>query len=167
MGCQCAKGNEKSNMNLETAPPKSNVDVEAKNEILQNSKANDTVNQSKVDNSRVDDSKVKGKKKKKKTATTDNFAEELYNQINRVRANPAEFASKIEEAIANIKTDEGKIVFDADGTKVALTSGESAFRAAADKLRNTSPAPPLEFKPDLIIAVPEDQKEWKNQKNNN
>lgn len=59
MGCQCAKANEPSNVNLETAPPKSE-------EFVSEAPKVETVNHSKIDNSQVDDSKM-GKKKKKVT----------------------------------------------------------------------------------------------------
>lgn len=64
MGCQCAKPQEQTNLNLETAPPKSDehVNVQVKGE---------SVNISKVENSKVDISK-NGKKKKKVTKKKSN-----------------------------------------------------------------------------------------------
>jgi hypothetical protein len=121
------------------------------------------VNQSRQEASKIDDSKVRGGKKKKKAAkSTENFIEELLNAINRVRANPAEFAKNITDSIGNIKQEEGKIIFDAHGTKVALVNGESAFLSAGQKLLTLESAAPLELSQDLVIQVPEDHKDWKN-----
>lgn len=175
MGCQCAKSEEtKSNIDLETAPPKTTfedngrIEISAKNSLL-GAAGYDPVNQSKVDSSiingsRVDDSKS-GKRKKKIKKSNENFAEELFKMINIVRQNPSDFAERIEKAIVNIKVEEGgKLIFDADGTKVALITGSQSFFNVAELLRNTEPAPVLVYKNDLIISVPEDQKEWKIQK---
>ncbi len=111
----------------------------------------------------MEDSRIKGKKKKKKAEKSEgNFAEYFLNALNRVRENPQEFATKILDSIVHIRVEDGKTIFDADGTKVGLVSGEEAFRAAAQRLLDVSPAGPLEFREDLVIQVPEDSKEWKN-----
>jgi hypothetical protein len=195
MGCQCAKGNEKSNMNLETAPPKLSADVETKadnfiepKEVGKNAQPEtevkhqpvqqvaagaevskvDTVNHSKIEtskieNSKLDESKTAGKKKKKLKKAANNFNEDLLHAINNVRADPSAYASRIEEAILRIRTEEGKLIFEAEGTKIALVKGEEAFKAAANKIRGLPPSGPLEFRDDLAIPVPEDSKDWKKQ----
>jgi hypothetical protein len=122
---------------------------------------NDTVNQSR-DISK-DDSKIR-KKGGKKKKSTENFVEAFVNVINQIRSNPPVFATKILESIANIKSEEGKLIFDANGTKVSLSSGEEIFRNVAEKLMTTDPMSPLEYTDDLVIPVPEDQKEWKDNK---
>lgn len=119
------------------------------------------MNHSKADASKVDDSRMK-RKKKAKAKTPENFPEELLNAINRVRANPSEFVKSIHDNIENIKSEEGKLIFDALGTKVALVSGEEAFKSAANKLPSFSPCAPLEFRDDLVIHVPENHVDWKN-----
>lgn len=58
MGCQCAKPQEQTNLNLETAPPKSSEE-----QIIEAPKA-DTVNHSKIENSVNKSSTKKGGKKK-------------------------------------------------------------------------------------------------------
>jgi len=118
------------------------------------------MNESKVENSKVDDSRLK--KKKKKAKSSENFVEELLAAINRVRANPAEFQNNILDNIQNIKSEEGKLIFDAHGTKVAVVGGEEAFKAAANKLPNYQSCGSLQFREDLVINVPEDHKDWKN-----
>ena len=118
------------------------------------------MNHSKADASKIDDSRMK--RKKKKTKTPENFPEELLNAINRVRANPSEFIKNIHDNIENIKSEDNKLIFDAQGTKVALVSGEEAFKSAANKLPSYPSCPPLEFRDDLVINVPEDHKDWKN-----
>lgn len=120
------------------------------------------MNQSKNETSKIDESKVKGKKKKKAAKATDNFKDEFLSAINRIRANPAEFANKIMEAIVNIHPDGEKIIFDANGTKVSLVRGEEAFKEVAQILSEMPPSAPLEYTEELVIPIPEDQKDWKN-----
>jgi len=66
--------------------------------------------------------------------------------------------------IENIKTEEGKLIFDANGIKVALVKGEEAFRSAANLLLSVKGLCQLEQQADLIVPIASDQKEWKNQK---
>jgi len=92
-------------MDLETAPPKLTADIDIKieeqsqkaksgkqeKEVIANSVANDTINQSKQD---LSSSKIGGKKKKKKKAAEGDFNSEMFELINKVRANPEEFSKK-------------------------------------------------------------------------
>ena len=64
----------------------------------------------------------------------------------------------------NIKVEEGKIIYDANGAKVALVKGEEAFINVSNILKSISPLNELDLQSDLSIQIPEDQKEWKNQK---
>lgn len=166
-GCQCTKSNEQSNMNLETAPPRlTEIDKptktepqpiqEVKPEPVNESKVNESVSLSK------DQSNIKKKTKKKKT--DENFVQNLFELINTYRANPKNISSKIIEAISKIKSEEGKTIYEADGVKVALQLGEAHFRTMAAKLEGINPLPPLEYRQDLAIQPPEDNKEWKNNK---
>ena len=89
--------------------------------------------------------------------------------INKIRENPSYYADVIEDSIQNIievqneDKDEvkSKIVYKKK-VKVALAKGESAFREAAEKLRNMEPLPPLEFKSDICIPLPENEEDIKN-----
>jgi hypothetical protein len=102
------------------------------------------------------------KKKKKKAKGSENFVDDLLAAINRVRANPSEFQYNIFDNIQHIRSEEGKLIFDAQGTKVAVVGGEEAFKASAAKMLNYQPCSALEFRDDLVINVPEDNKDWKN-----
>ena len=124
---------------------------------------NDTVNQSKNEVSQVDNSRVKSKKKKK-AKSNDNFVEELLAAINRVRASPGDFSKTIVDSISHIRPEGEKLIFDADGTKVAVVQGEAAFKDSANKLLDAHPCEPLELREDLVIPVPEDSKSWKDNK---
>ena len=46
--------------------------------------------------------------------------------------------------------------------KVALTRGEPAFREAVGKLRNLTSLPPLEFKNEICVPLPETEEEIRN-----
>lgn len=119
-----------------------------------------------MSHSKIDDSKVRVKKgtKKKKAAADKNYVEDLVAAINRIRANPGDFAKNVTDSISNIKMVDEKLIFDADGTKVALVKGEEAFKDSANILLSASPCAPLEFREDLIIPVPEESKSWKDNK---
>jgi hypothetical protein len=85
-------------------------------------------------------------------------------ELNKLRANPAEISNKILEAIANIKEDKGKIFYVADGKKISLERGEAAFREVAQKMLEMSPCEQLEFREDLQMPLPEEPNQWTDNK---
>ena len=86
--------------------------------------------------------------------------------INKIRDDPASFADIIEESMQNIieiqNDDENKpkIIYKKK-VKVALSRGEPAFKEAAEILRNMEPLPPLEFKNDICVPLPDNEEEIK------
>ena len=85
--------------------------------------------------------------------------------INKIREDPIDYAEIIEESIKNIneiqnEEDENKprLIYKKK-VKVALTRGEPAFREAANILRNMKSLPPLEFKNEICVPLPETEKE--------
>ena len=85
--------------------------------------------------------------------------------INKIREKPSSYAEIIEESINNIieepnEKDENnsKIIYK-QKVKVALTRGQTAFREAAEKLKEMSSLPPLEFKNDICVPLPETEEE--------
>ena len=93
------------------------------------------------------------------------FPEKMLELINKIRENPALYAEVIEDSIRNIREiqkedDENNIrIIYKKKVKVALTRGEIAFREAAEKLKNMPSLPPLEFKNDICVPLPETEEE--------
>ena len=96
------------------------------------------------------------------------YPEKIVELINKIRQNPKDYADIIEESIKNIIIEDNndfepnkpKIIYK-DKLKVALTRGEPAFREAAKELKNMSPIPPLEFKNDICIPMPDNEEEFR------
>lgn len=97
----------------------------------------------------------------------DDYPQKMLELINRIREDPVSYANIIEESINNImetpdKEDinKTKIIF-CKKVKVALFRGEPAFREAIDQLRLMSPLPPLTFKEEICIPLPDTEEEMK------
>ena len=98
------------------------------------------------------------------------YPEKIVELINTIREDPVTYADIIEESIQNItevedKNNPGKerLVYKKK-IKVALNRGEPAFREAAEALRSMSPLPPLEFKNEICVPLPENEDEFKDPK---
>ena len=105
------------------------------------------------------------KKYENKNGKYSDFPEKILELINRIRDKPSSYAEVIEESINNIieepnEEDENnpKLIYK-HKVKVALVKGESAFREAAEKLREMSSLPPLELKSDICVPLPETEEE--------
>ena len=97
-----------------------------------------------------------------------NYPQKMLELINKIRENPVSYADIIEDSILNILEDQNeedenkpKIIYKKK-VKVALTKGEPAFREVAEKLRNLSSLPPLEFKSDICVPLPDTEEEIRN-----
>ena len=97
-----------------------------------------------------------------------NYPQKMLELINKIREDPVSYADVIEDSILNIlenqdEEDENKpkIIYKKK-VKVALTRGEPAFREAAENLRNLTSLPPLEFKNDICVPLPETEEEIRN-----
>ena len=91
----------------------------------------------------------------------------MFNLINKIRQNPKEYADVIEDCIKNITEEDNdkdpskpKLIYK-QKVKVALTKGEQAFKEAAQELRNMKPMPPLEFREDMCIPLPDNEEKFK------
>lgn len=91
----------------------------------------------------------------------------MLNLINQVRQNPSFYADIIEKNIEyiienhqNESSNKNKIIFKKK-IKVALTEGKKAFLEAAEKLRTMRPLPPLQFKQEICIPLPDTEEEVK------
>ena len=94
-----------------------------------------------------------------------NYSTEVFKIINRIRAQPNQYADFIEDSMDNIiEIGEGenkKIIFKKQ-IKVALNKGEPAFRKAANKLREYDSLPSFIFKNELCIPLPSSERETMN-----
>ena len=97
------------------------------------------------------------------------YPEKMLMLINRIRENPSYYVDVVENSIKNIveiheeEDDETKpkIIYKKK-VKVALARGEPAFREAAEKLRNMESLPPLEFKNDICVPLPDNEEDIRN-----
>ena len=107
------------------------------------------------------------KKYEDKNKKYSNYPEKMLELINKIREDPVSYADVIEDSIQNIieehndeDENKAKIIYKKK-VKVALTRGEPAFQEAAEKLRNMSSLPPLEFKHDICVPLPETEEEMR------
>ena len=115
------------------------------------------------DNNDNEDHKFEDKNRKYSS-----YPQKMLELINKIREDPVSYADIIEDSILNILEDQNeedenkpKIIYKKK-VKVALTRGEPAFREAAEKLRNLTSLPPLEFKNDICVPLPETEEEIRN-----
>ena len=174
MGCQCA--NQKEEINEELTKNEDNIEeIEKKNnnfdqkeEIFRSSNQEvenpEQIKESNNENQR--DEEYNEKINEVKNTKYADYPEKMLELINKIREDPALYADIIEESIQNIienqEDEEGKrkIIYKKK-VKVALTRGEPAFREAAEILRNMEPLPPLEFKNDICVPLPDNENEIK------
>ena len=185
MGCQCAK---KSDEDFDEIKKESidGINEEEKDDFNNNfNNKNDVFglnNQDINNNEEQRENQLKSKREKKdnegeeeyierineeKNAKYAEYPDKMLEIFNRIREDPASYADYIEDSIKNIieeqdKNDENKTkIIYKKKVKVALTTGESAFRDAAEKLRNMEPLPPLEFNGNICVPLPETVEEIK------
>ena len=174
MGCQCA--NQKEEINEELTKNEDNFDeiekknnnYEQKEEIFrspnQEQENPEQIKESNNENQR--DEEYNEKINEVKNTKYADYPEKMLELINRIREDPASYADIIEDSIQNIienqEDEEGKpkIIYKKK-VKVALTRGEPSFREAAEILRNMEPLPPLEFKNDICVPLPDNENEIK------
>ena len=107
---------------------------------------------------------------KEKMKKYSDYPMKMLNLINKIRENPRDFADVIEDSIQNIITEDNKYgenniprVIYKHKVKVALNRGEQAFREVAEELRNMASAPPLQFKEEICIPLPDNENDFKDQ----
>ena len=93
------------------------------------------------------------------------YPEKIVELINNIREDPVTYADLIEDSIQYIVEEEDKndpsnmrLIFKKK-VKVALNKGIPAFQEAAEYLRNLTPLPPLEFKQEKCIPLPETEEQ--------
>ena len=95
------------------------------------------------------------------------YPEKIVELINNIREDPVGYADVIEDSIKYIVEEEDKndpsnirLIFKKK-VKVALNKGVPAFREAAEYLRTLTQLPPLEFRQEKCIPLPENEDELK------
>jgi len=174
MGCQCA--NQKEELNEELTKNENNIEeieknnyLEQKEEIFrlanQEGENQEQIKESNNENQRDEEDYNEKMNEVKNTKYAD-YPERMLELINKIREDPASYADIIEDSIQNIienqEDNEGKpkIIYKKK-VKVALTRGEPAFREAAEILRNMESLPPLEFKNDICVPLPDNENDIK------
>ena len=92
---------------------------------------------------------------------SDNYSKYLFEQINKIRADPQSYIGIIEDAKNNIIKDKnGRILYNGK-IKIALTNGENSFNNAIHFLKTVKPMGKLEFNPYLTVELPKSESEIK------
>lgn len=168
MGCKCANSNMAQDQKelVKQSSTLSNHEVIKSNNLHSKPTSNNNVeNQSRMNfEESVNVSKAKINTLGKKEL---DYSERVFELINQIRKNPSQYAKTIQESIQNIirekekdkatgeETGKTKIIYKKK-VKVALTRGEPAFLEAIDTLNGMEPVPPLEFKKEIMIPLPEE-----------
>ena len=92
---------------------------------------------------------------------SDNYSKFLFEQINKIRADPQSYIGIIEDAKNNIIKDKnGRIIYNGK-IKIALTNGDNSFNNAINFLKSIKPMGKLEFNPYLTVELPKSENEIK------
>lgn len=99
------------------------------------------------------------------TNQNQNFCLRLFKLINIIRKNPDIATEKIIQSKINIKEINSKIYFyTSQDERIILNRGIEHFDQIASLMSKLQPLPPLEYREDLSISIPDDPNEWKNNK---
>ena len=89
------------------------------------------------------------------------YVKKVFCLINKVRLNPSEFVTAIEQAEKYIKEINGRKIFDDNKIKVSLNEGRKMFQDCADYLRNLQQMEELNFCDEIVLECPKDEKSIK------
>lgn len=173
MGCQCA--NQKDEVNDELTKNDDNIEAEEIENYNNNNNGeqkdgifglNNQEGENAKDNENKNEEEYNQKLNEDKNTKYADYPDKMLELINKIREEPAAYAEIIEDSIKNIVENQDdddakpKIIFKKK-VKVALTRGEPAFKEAAEILRNMESLPPLEFKNDICVPLPDNEDEIK------
>jgi hypothetical protein len=185
MGCGCNKNNlkevdlnvsEENRINSKISEDLLNV--KNKDDTFVETKNQESIIDSKNDN-KENDSKENIKRNnrdiKKKSIIKNQYSQRVFELINLIRINPPEYSKTILENIKYIsfesieetnKNNEMKEIKEfpvfKKKVKVKLFRGEECFLEAADILTNTPPMDELKFDENIIIPLPDNERDLKN-----
>ena len=89
------------------------------------------------------------------------YVKKVFCLINKVRLNPSEFVTAIEQAEKYIKEINGRKIFDDNKIKVSLNEGKTMFQDCANYLKNLQPMEELNFCDDIVLECPKDENKIK------
>ena len=89
------------------------------------------------------------------------YVKKAFFLINKIRTNPSEFISVIEQAEKYIKEINGRKIFDDNGIRVSLNEGKTMFKDCADYLKTLQPMEELNFCDDIVLECPTEEKKIK------
>ena len=89
------------------------------------------------------------------------YVKKVFYLINKIRANPSDFISYIEQAEKFIKEKNGRKIFDSSGIKVSLNEGKTMFKDCVQYLKSLQPMDELNFCDDIVLECPTDEKKIK------
>ena len=173
MGCQSA--NQKDEVNDELTKNDDNIEAEEIENYNNNNNGeqkdgifglNNQEGENAKDNENKNEEEYNQKLNEDKNTKYADYPDKMLELINKIREEPAAYAEIIEDSIKNIVENQDdddskpKIIFKKK-VKVALTRGEPAFKEAAEILRNMESLPPLEFKNDICVPLPDNEDEIK------
>lgn len=85
------------------------------------------------------------------------YVKRVFNLINKIRTNPSEFISAIEQAEKYIIEKNDRKIFQSNGLKISLNEGKSMFKDCADYLKTLSPMEELNFCDDIVLECPTEE----------
>jgi hypothetical protein len=164
MGCQCANQKDED---IDDLIPKNSYE-EANEDELQKDQDNNNFDQKEgifgLTNREEEFQDNNNYLNQDRNAKYADYPEKMLNLINKIREDPVSYADIIEDSIKNIieepNDNEIRKIYKRK-VKVALTRGEEAFREAAELLRCMPSLPPLEFKNEICVPLPENEEEIK------
>jgi len=89
------------------------------------------------------------------------YVKRVFHLINKIRTNPSEFISVIEQAEKYITEKNGRKIFEDNGLKISLNEGEAMFKDCADYLKSLKPMNELNFCDDIVLECPTEEKKIK------
>ena len=168
MGCKCANADEENEeINRQNKDNQNHENENNQYEFTEKNNQNDHLNENQQEKSQDESYNENKRNKYENHSKYADYPEKIVEIINNIRKNPSAYADVIEESIQNIIQEEDKndpsntrLIYK-NKVKVALNKGESAFNEAADILRKMDPLPPLMFKKEICIPLPEIEEEMK------
>ena len=89
------------------------------------------------------------------------YVKKVFHLINKIRKNPQDFISVIEQGEKYIKEINGRKIFEDNGLKVSLNEGKTMFKDCAEYLKTLKPMDELNFCDDIVLECPKEENKIK------
>lgn len=178
----------KPNLNLQIASiqnqdKKENIIIEVKNpekkdieqdkiNKLKNIEQKENIEEKNKEKEIIEEEKGQNNNEENEYISKNRYNQRVFELINQIRANPSEYTQTILNNINNIivethkeinkktgKMENNQIIVFKKKVKVTLNKGEESFREAAQILRNTKSMEKLKFNKNIIIPLPDKEKD--------